>query len=146
LAQQGNGLIRTDILQKLGKYTLLPAGDTEFYFRIGAYYNIHFIDKLYHYHRIWSQSFVRTQVLLSGKAEKNLYDVKQAIFSYYLQQNKITKQEYKLFSKQNIFEYNRKTLVIDFKQKKYLLFIKKTISCFIQFPIKTLKFFIKNGF
>jgi hypothetical protein len=48
IAQQGKGLIRSDINEKLGKYTLLPAGDTELYFRIGAYNKIYFIDKLYH--------------------------------------------------------------------------------------------------
>lgn len=144
LAQQGNGLIRTDLLRRLGKYTLLPAGDTEFYFRIGAHYNIYFIDKLYHYHRIWANNFTRTQVLSSGKLEKNLYDVKQCIFDYYHQQNKISNKEYQLFSKQNTFEYNKFLIAKFRKEGEYKNFLQLLIKSFYIFPISIVKFYLSR--
>ena len=142
LAQQGNGLIRTEIIQKFGTYTLLPAGDTELYFRIGVHYNIYFLDKLYHYHRIWSQNFTRTQVISSGKAEKNLYDVKQVIFKYYYNNQKISKAEYERFTKENIYEYNKTKIAIYRKQKNYKKFLKTLTENFTKFPIKTIDFYI----
>ncbi len=146
LAQQGNGLIRTEILKKLGKYTLLPAGDTEFYFRIGAHYKIHFLDRLYHYHRIWSQNFTRTQVISSGKSEKNLFDVKDIIFDYYVKENKISEHEYQLFSKQNKFEYNKFLIVKFRKENNYVAFFLKLSENFLLFPISTLKFYFSRIF
>ena len=146
LAQQGNGLIRTEILKKLGKYTLLPAGDTEFYFRIGAHYKIHFLDRLYHFHRIWSQNFTRTQVISSGKSEKNLFDVKDIIFDYYVKENKISEHEYQLFSKQNKFEYNKFLIVKFRKENNYVAFFLKLSENFLLFPISTLKFYFSRIF
>ncbi|QQR96708.1 MAG: glycosyltransferase family 2 protein [Sphingobacteriales bacterium] len=146
LAQQGNGLIRTEIIQKFGTYTLLPAGDTEFYFRIGAHYNIYFLDKLYHYHRIWSQNFTRTQVIFSGKAEKNLYDVKQAIFDYYYKNKKINMEEYSLFIKENNYEYNKTKIAIFRKEMNYKQFLKSLSENFIQFPFKTIIFYLSRIF
>lgn len=146
LAQQGNGLIRTEILQNLGKYTLLPAGDTEFYFRIGAHYKIHFLDRLYHYHRIWSQNFTRTQVIYSGKSEKNLFDVKQAILNYYIENHKISELEYQLFSKQNKFEYNKFLIAKFRKENDYVSFFLKLTENFFLFPIATLKFYFSRIF
>jgi glycosyltransferase involved in cell wall biosynthesis len=144
LAQQGNGLIRTSIIEKFGDYTLLPAGDTEFYFRIGAHYNIYFIDKLYHYHRIWANNFTRTQVLSSGKSEKNLYDVKQAIFDYYHKCKKISNKEHQLFSKQNTFEYNKFLIAKYRKEKDYKNFLQLLAINFSMFPNKTLKFYLNK--
>lgn len=146
LAQQGNGLIKTEILKKLGKYTLLPAGDTEFYFRIGAHYNIYFIDKLCHYHRIWANNFTRTQVISSGKSEKNLYDVKQSIFDYYYKQHKISKEDYQLFSKQNLYEYNKFLIAKYRREKKYKVFLLILIKNFTSFPILTIKFYLSRIF
>jgi glycosyltransferase involved in cell wall biosynthesis len=146
LAQQGNGLIRTEIIQKFGAYTLLPAGDTEFYFRIGANYNIYFLDKLYHYHRIWSQNFTRTQVISSGKAEKNLYDVKQAIFDYYYKNKKISMEEYSLFIKENNYEYNKSRIAIYRNEKNYNQFLKTLLNNLITFPYKTINFYLSRIF
>lgn len=144
LAQQGNGLIKTAVLEQLGKYTLLPAGDTELFFRIGAHYKIFFLDKLYHYHRVWSQNFTRTQVLSSGKLEKNLYDVKQAIFSYYYSQNKISKEEFELFTKQNEFEYN-KILIVQSRLEGHISnFFALLYKNFKLFPYATIKFYISR--
>lgn len=146
LAQQGNGLIRTDIIQKLGKYTLLPAGDTEFYFRIGAHYKIHFLDKLYHYHRIWNQNFTRTQVISSGKSERNLYDVKKAIFYYYYEQKKINQDEHTLLTKENNYEYNKFLIAKYRKERKYKQFISALLNNFVQFPTQTIKFYLSRIF
>lgn len=146
LAQQGNGLIRADILEKLGQYTLLPAGDTEFYFRIGANYKIHFIDRLCHYHRIWSQNFTRTQVISSGKLEKNLFDVRQAIFDYYVKVSKISNEEYLLFSRQNQYEYNKFLIVKHREENSYGNALNLLIRNFFLFPITTLKFYFSRIF
>lgn len=141
LAQQGNGLIRTDILHELRNYTLLPAGDTEFYFRIGAHYKIYFIDELMHYHRVWAENYTRTQVLASGRLEKNLYDVRSAIFKYYKHTGKITESEFRRFTKENEFEYN-KFLIADYRKSRSLLkMIRKLGVNFLLFPAKTIKFY-----
>lgn len=144
LAQQGNGLIRTDIINKLGLYTLLPAGDTEFYFRIGAHYNIYFLDKLYHYHRIWSQNFTRTQVLSSGKAEKNLHDVKQAIFNYYYKQKIINKGEYTTFTKDNQYEYQKNTLIANLRNKNILKFLVNLSKMVLYKPMSVIKYLVRR--
>jgi glycosyltransferase involved in cell wall biosynthesis len=147
LAQQGNGLIRTEILEKHGKYNvLLQSADTELYFRIGAHYKIHFIDKLYHYHRVWAQSGSRTQVLLLGKTEQFLYDAIQTIFDYYVQEQKITPKEHWLFSKQNQFEYNKFLIAKYRKQHDYRHFMAKFAQNFRLFPLATLKFYLSRIF
>ena len=144
LAQQGNGLVRTSIVNDLGNYTLLPAGDTEFYFRIGAHYKIYFIDKLYHYHRVWSQNYTRIQVLSKGKAEKNIYDIKKTIFDYYFHKQKITRDEHDFFSKENQYEYNKFLIAQCRQEKKYLQFFQLLINNLNLFPFSTIQFYIRR--
>ena len=146
LAFQGNGLIRSEILQKLGNYTLLPAGDTEMYFRIGAHYKIYFLDKLYHYHRVWSSNYTRSQVLLLDKADKNMHDARKEIFDYYFKQNKITKSEFDLFTKQNQFEYNKFLVAKYRKQNNINEALKILGQNFKLFPIATLNFYLSRIF
>jgi glycosyltransferase involved in cell wall biosynthesis len=146
LAFQGNGLIRSEILQKLGNYTLLPAGDTEMYFRIGAHYKIYFLDKLYHYYRIWSSNYTRSQVLLLDKADKNMHDARKEIFDYYFKQNKITKSEFDLFTKQNQFEYNKFLVAKYRKQNNINEALKILGQNFKLFPIATINFYISRIF
>lgn len=146
LSQQGNGLIRTEVLTKLGKYTLLPAGDTEYYYRIGAHYKIFFIDELIHFHRVWSENFTRKHVLVAGKTEKNLFDVRSAIFDYYHINKLITAKEYRLFQKQNRYLYNR-FLIADNRirgnHRSFLLGIFENLTLF---PFETLKFYFSRIF
>jgi glycosyltransferase involved in cell wall biosynthesis len=141
LTQQGNGLIRTDIIKKLGNYTLLPAGDTELYFRIGAHYKIFFIDSVMHYHRVWAENYTRTQVLASGKLEKNLYDVRKTIFNFYKNTGKITEAEFRKFMKENDFELNKFLIANYRKSRSFLKMLSKFGANLMLFPLKTIKFY-----
>jgi glycosyltransferase involved in cell wall biosynthesis len=144
IAQQGIGLMRMEIFSTLGKFTLLDAGDTEMWFRIGANHQIYALDKLYHYHRIWSENFTRQKVLLTGKLEKNLFDVRKAIFDYYHQNQKITSKEYRKLSNDNQFEYNKFLVYKNRKDKKYGKMFSMLFQNFFSQPQKTITFYFSR--
>jgi len=145
LAQQGNGLIRTEIVRKHGNYLLIQPADTEFYFRIGAHYSIYFIDKLYHYHRVWFGSDTNSTIKNNrGKFEKNIYDVRRAIFDYYYECGLIDHKMYRTFSRQNRYEFNKSFFSI-YIEAGYML---KALGCLLNnvmfSPTKTLKFYFQR--
>lgn len=144
IAQQGVGLMRMEIFSKLGKFTLLDAGDTEMWFRIGANYKIYALDELYHYHRIWSKNFTRQKVLKTGKLEKNLFEVRKAILDYYYENQKISKSEYKKISGDNLFEYHKFLVYKNRKEKKYAKMLSLLFKNFFSQPQKTLQFYFSR--
>ena len=147
LAQQGNGLIRTEIIERYGNYLSIQPADTELYYRIGAHYKIYFLDKLYHYHRVWSGNDTRSTIVNTmGKFEKNMYDVRKAIFDYYYKQNIITQLEYDLFTKQNQFEYNKFLIAKYRKQNNINVALKTLGQNFRLFPIATINFYLSRIF
>lgn len=145
LTQQGIGLMRKTIIDKYGVYLLIPAGDTEFHYRVGAHYQIHFVDKVLHFHRIWAGSFTKSSVTSEfGKPEKNLFEATIAIFDHYLSYKIISKTEYKKLVRDAQFEFN-KTLIALSRANGHLL---TTISLFAwQFivkPFSTFKFYFQR--
>jgi glycosyltransferase involved in cell wall biosynthesis len=105
--RQGIGLIRREIFDKLGYFTLLDSGDTEMWFRIGCQHYIYGIDKVLHRHRIWSESFMRINADKDDmKASLNFFQTRNAIFDYYFSQDKISKSELKQFKNETQFIFN----------------------------------------
>ena len=144
ILRQGIGLMRKKVFDETGPFTLLDAGDTEMWFRVACHYKIAFIPQVLHYHRVWEQSFTRTQVLKLNKSAKNLYDVKAAIFEYYYKQGRISHQEFIRFSKQNRFEYN-KYLAYRFREdKNYKAMMKPIIENFTVSPVRLISFYLSR--
>lgn len=105
--RQGIGLIRKSVFDDFGNFTTLDNGDTEMWFRIGCHYNIYCIDEILHYHRIWSESFMRKNADENiFRKNKNFFDARNAIFDYYYKHHKITTKEYKKFKNETKFIFN----------------------------------------
>ena len=144
VARQGIGLMRKDIFDQTGPFTLLPAGDTEMWFRTGLMYKAYGINKIYHQHRIWSSSFTRTQVLSDNKGEKNLFDATQEILKRYLEKGIISKAIFNKYYKEGWFHWAKSEAYILRESKgklRSLLFMIK--MCFKQ-PITFLKFYLSR--
>jgi glycosyltransferase involved in cell wall biosynthesis len=143
--RQGIGLLRQKIFGELGNFTTHPAGDTEMWFRIGAHYKVYCLDKVFHKHRIWSNSFTRTEVLQQNKRDKNLYEVQVMIYRYYLDHNFLDKQEIKENLKLITWKYNfslaGQLRLAEKFNKTFLLWLKN----FMMYPKGTLMHFFHRS-
>jgi len=145
LAQQGNGLIRTQFIRDHGKYLLLQAGDTEFYFRIAAHYEIFFLDKLYHYHRVWSGSDTQSTIKnRSGVFEQNIYETRQAIFDYYYKNHLIDKAMYRSFTAQNRYELNKAYFSVHLQRREPGKALRCILENLLHSPLQTVLFYTKR--
>ncbi|MCU0446113.1 MAG: glycosyltransferase family 2 protein [Microscillaceae bacterium] len=144
IAKQGIGLLRSKIFTELGLFTLLDAGDTEMWFRIGSTYQLYCINQVYHYHRVWNESFTRQKVLKINKLEKNLFDVREAIFNYYYSKGKISSMEYQEFMNKNRFAYNKFLIAQNFKDKKYKQAWLKLWQNLLISPSQTIAFYFRR--
>ncbi len=144
IAQQGIGLIRRKIFDELGNFTLLPAGDTEMWFRIGGHYKIYCLDALMHYHRVWADSFTRTHILKANKLEQNLYEVREVIFDHYYAHQLINKKEYSDLKRANKFEWSKVQFAQALKQTDMLKALGLLSWNLFHFPVKTFRFYLKR--
>jgi glycosyltransferase involved in cell wall biosynthesis len=145
VAKQGIGLIRKKIIDQVGNYLLIQPADTEFYFRIGAHCKFYCLNKIYHYHRIWLGSDTRSTIINRiGVHEKNLFEVRKAIFEYYYKHHKITHSQFKKFSQNNKVTYNQFLIGQLLKEKKYLQSLKLFWQNLTISPVNTIKFYFKR--
>lgn len=142
--QQGIGLIRRSFFEEHGNFTLLPAGDSEMWFRIGAHYKIYGIDACLHLHRIWSQSFTRTEVLGVNKADKNLIDVRKAIFEYYHRQQLISDERFRQLTSENEFALGKYQVAKALSERSYGKAAGYLLANFAQRPGQVIRFYTQR--
>jgi glycosyltransferase involved in cell wall biosynthesis len=127
--RQGIGLMRRNVFDELGNFTLLDSGDTEMWFRIGCHHDIYCIDKVLHYHRIWADSFMRKNADENRfRHSKNFFDTRNAIFDYYHNQKKITLVELKHFKNETKFIFNSFLIFKNRKEGNYLKMFKHLLE------------------
>jgi len=142
VARQGIGLMRMEFFRKYGNYLMIQPADTEMYFRIGAHYRVYCIDKVLHRHRIWDASDTRSTIIKDfGRLERNLFEVRMAIFKYYLQESKIRIQEYKRLMSDNTHVYQIHLIYKYRTEGKYLHSLLLLLKLFITYPLKSTKFY-----
>lgn len=146
IAQQGIGLLRKSIFSDLGKFSLLDAGDTEMWFRVGCHYKIYTCSKLFHYHRVWEKNFTRSNVLNLGKSKKNIFEVRQAILDYYFANQVLNNNHYRKFSKNNRFEYDKYLLYQHRSNARIKDFIKLLLHNLLINPDKLIRFYTDRLF
>ena len=139
ILRQGIGLMRRSFFEQTSNFNILDNGDTEMWYRIGAHYNIYCIDEVLHYHRIWSESFMRKNSDNNEyRRNVNFYEVRKHILEYYFSNNFLSKKEFKFFIKENRFIFN--SYLIYFYRKKYHVIktLYYLLSNFFMFPQLTL--------
>lgn len=146
VTQQGIGLMRRSIFDDYGTFTLLPAGDSEMWFRIGAHYKIYGIDACWHHHRIWSSSFTRTQVNKAHVFAKNLFDARQHILDYYLKVGLLNGADYNVMRKENELSYGFVQAAHFRQNKDWSQFIGQLGQLLKLDPKATLSFYSKRLF
>lgn len=141
IAQQGIGLLRRSIFDELGTFTLLPAGDTEMWFRIAGHYQVYCHNETMHFHRIWQDSFTKTEVLKENKFAQNLYDARMAIINYYSSANLIDKKCCQQLTQANEWEFNKTRIVNHRAKKEWLKAAMVLANSFNIDFLKTLSFY-----
>lgn len=142
ISVQGVLLIRRSIFDQVGNYHPHFWGDQELWFRIGAHYDFYFIDKIYYYYRKWSGANTSVNIAPNpDKMQKDFFDCRSAIFSYYYQENKLTKKEYKEFMLDTTFLYNSYLIYKARIEKNYLEMFKTLVENTI---IDSRRMFVEN--
>jgi glycosyltransferase involved in cell wall biosynthesis len=106
ILRQGLGIMRREVFEVVGLYRHLltpetqASTDTEFYFRLGAHYNIYCIDKTLYRYRIHQNSISKLDAL-NNLAQKKLYEIKIVIFNFY-KEIKVISDDFYLKNKKEI--------------------------------------------
>lgn len=141
IAQQGIGLIRRYIFDQLGPFTLLDAGDTEMWFRIGGHFRIFCVNKVLHFHRIWAMNFTRRNVIELNRYDKNLFDATVEIFEHYRMTGLISKNEYLISLRKAKSIYYRRLAIAYLKEVKVVKSFKCILYNLYHFPRESCSFF-----
>lgn len=149
ILRQGLGIMRREIFEVVGLYRHLltpetqASTDTEFYFRLGAHYNIYCIDKTLYRYRIHQNSISSTDSQQQLGAQK-LYETKMTILNYYYEKGNISRH----FYAQN---RNQVDTIYLFSQqyyarlcKNYKLLTKLLAKLILFYPLETLKIVLKK--
>jgi glycosyltransferase involved in cell wall biosynthesis len=139
--KQGIGLIRRRIFEEIGPFSLHDSGDTEMWYRIGAHYRIYGINQVYYSYRVRPDNFTRTQILKLSKRERNLYDVRRMIITYYYQQGQLTASEYHAFMRDNQFEYDKSALYAYRVQGKWGKALQLLAGTLLRHPLRMTRFY-----
>lgn len=105
ILQQGLSVMRKEIFDHIGDYRHLLSSDTqastdtEFYFRLGAHYNIFCIDEVLYCYRVHAQSISATDKL-SNLSDKKLFEIKWCIIDYYLKKGLLDQSAGKIYKRE----------------------------------------------
>jgi len=111
ILRQGLSVMRRAIFDKIGPYRHLltkdtqASTDTEFYFRLGAHYDIYCIDKVLYQYRVHGSSISATDKA-SNLSDQKLYEIKHCIVDYYMKQGILPEKEGKQMLEQIETLYN----------------------------------------
>lgn len=144
IARQGIGVLRRTVFDQLGNFSLLPAGDSEMWFRVGVLYQGYAIDEVCHFHRIWTQSFVQTQVVQNSKLEENLFDATKLIYKQYLTHGMISYFDYLNYNRKALYHYSKFIAFNYRKERAYVKMFLQYLKMFLSKPISTITFFLNR--
>jgi hypothetical protein len=143
ILRQGLSLFRRELFESIGNYRYLKtketeaSSDTEFYFRVGCHHLIYCLDEVCYFYRVHIQSISATDTA-SGLSEKKMYEVKNAINDYYLEQGMISGKEWKTNHHEIKF---RHLLFEQFRHRtneNYWDFVQSLFVLLFRFPAKTI--------
>lgn len=140
--KQGIGLVRRCIFEEIGPFSLHDSGDTEMWYRIAAHYRVYGINQVFYSYRIRPDNFTRTQILKQSKRERNLYEVRNMIISYYYQQTLITASEHRVFMRDNQFEFDKSAMYAYRVQGKWGKALQLLAVNLLRFPLRTIRFYL----
>ena len=150
ILRQGVSLFRREVVERVGVFSYLITKDTqassdvEFYFRVGAHYDIFCIDEVLYFYRIHSSSISKKDED-SGLSARKLYELKSVINAYYHKHSLITASEYKLNHKLIEFEFLKSCVYRCRIEKKYDKCLLLLLKMFTIAPASTLSFYFNRA-
>lgn len=149
ILRQGLSIMRSSVFKKVGCYRLLltpetqAASDTEFYFRVGCYFNIYCIDETYYYYRVHKESISQNDLAM-GVSQKKIFEIKSVILDYYRAQGKISPSLWRKYTRQAQFSY---LLYLAYEKRKsgsIKLFLMTLARLFFINPLGAGKFYFSR--
>jgi glycosyltransferase involved in cell wall biosynthesis len=149
ILRQGLSVMRREVFDKIGGYRYLlsketqASSDVEFYFRVGASYQIHCIDEALYYYRVHEESIsaVDSRNFLT---DKKLFEIKYSIIKYYIEQQILTQAEGKKFQAAIVRTYNFSRIANYRKAGDIKNASKVFFSQLFQSPVATFFFYLKR--
>jgi glycosyltransferase involved in cell wall biosynthesis len=142
--KQGIGLIKKTAFETVGPFSLIDSGDTEMWFRIASRYRVYGIDKVYYYYRVWENSFSNSQILGLNKRERNLFETRETIITYYFQNHLISATENERFLRDNNYEYNKHLIYKNRMEGKLVTAFQLAIKNLTMRPLTTMTFYLSR--
>ncbi len=147
--RQGLSVMRREVFDRVGTYRFLltpetqAATDTEFYFRVGAHFQIFCIDKVLYYYRVHEHSISATD-RDSNLTEQKLYEIKISILRYYAKEGLLKKNEADHFIRQAQDEYDRTKVARYWKDGQKIRSIRLISQLLYRAPLSTFLFYFKR--
>lgn len=146
ILRQGLSVMRREIFEKIGLYRFLlseetqAATDTEFYFRVGAHYQVFCLDEVLYYYRVHTQSISAADKkgLLT---QKKLYEIKKVIIEYYFSLGLLHKDERKQFLSRVEREYNFACIAASRQANRFFRFSRLLLLQLLADPVNTFLFY-----
>lgn len=147
--RQGLSVMRREVFDRVGTYRFLltpetqAATDTEFYFRVGAHFQIYCIDRVLYYYRVHTQSISATD--RAGRlTEQKLYEIKTCILRYYAEEGLLRREEADRFLRLVQAEYDRTQVARHWKDGQKARSLGLFIRLLFRAPLATLLFYGKR--
>ncbi len=147
--RQGLSVMRREVFDRVGTYRFLlnpetqGATDTEFYFRVGAHFQIYCIDRVLYYYRVHNQSISATD--RTGRlTEQKLYEIKTCILRYYAEEGLLNRQQADRFLRMVQAEYDRTQVARNWKDRQKVRSLSIFFRLFFRAPLTTLLFYGKR--
>lgn len=148
--RQGLSIIRREVFEKIGIYRYLitketqAATDTEFYFRVGAHYDIYCIDEVLYKYRVHANSISATdrQNMLP---DQKLYEIKYCIIKYYLEKGLLDISAAKLFLQKVELDFAFTQIAYLRHSSLGIAAIRLLVKTIIKSPLPVMNFY-KNRF
>lgn len=147
--RQGLSLMRREVFQRVGTYRFLltpetqAATDTEFYFRVGAHFQIYCIDRVLYYYRVHTQSISAID-RASRLTEQKLYEIKTCILRYYAKEGLLKREEADHFLLLAQAEYDRAQVARHWKDGYKARSLALFFRVFLRAPFVTFHFYGKR--
>jgi glycosyltransferase involved in cell wall biosynthesis len=144
--RQGLSVMRKEILTKAGIYKYLlteetqAAADTEFYFRVGAHFDIFCIDDRLYYYREHHQSISALDAR-DNMEERKLFELKVAILNYYGKCGLISTQERARFLSKVFSSYAFAEIAEQRSSKAFKAMFIKLLKQLLREPRHTIGFY-----
>lgn len=149
ILQQGLSVIRKDVFTKVGKYRYLitkdtqAATDTEFYFRVGAHFDIYCINETLYKYRVHDKSISATD---KNKmiGDQKVYETQRCIIEYYTVNGLLDESLARHFLKDLELRFSFSKIAYFKNTHQRMAFFKSLTIIALSNPLKTMKFYINR--